>query len=241
MSASLFCSQPKLILHFWMEGIHIRALHPLILGPKFSPIPNAKKYVFPNSTKKFPILHPPKKLIVFFFGGGGGGFSIFFSYNTNTEYIVTYLQFHRIIEYNLTLASFSPFSHSTLINIHYSSLIIGINLAMEMSNFPILVQTPLIFPIPWAPAPFPKRGVRALHIDLVQLLLIRPLVKSVYQIINFLISQPKHMLWVLKRTVSMRWFFCAPIKYAQTDGLQKILHFYAQKFCLTKLNLCYDV
>ena len=23
----------------------------------------------------------------------------------------------------------------------------------------------------------------------------------------FLISQPKHMLWVLKRTVSMRWFF----------------------------------
>ena len=24
---------------------------------------------------------------------------------------------------------------------------------------------------------------------------------------NFLISQPKHMLWVLKRTVSMRRFF----------------------------------
>ena len=32
-----------------------------------------------------------------------------------------------------------------------------------MSNFPILVITPLIFQIPWAPAPFPKRGVRALH------------------------------------------------------------------------------
>ena len=31
-----------------------------------------------------------------------------------------------------------------------------------MSNFPILIKTPLIFPIPWAPAPFPKRGVRAL-------------------------------------------------------------------------------
>ena len=50
------------------------------------------------------------------------------------------------------------------------SLIIGINLAMElsyirtMSNFPILVKTPLIFPIPWAPAPFPKRGVRALQV-----------------------------------------------------------------------------
>ena len=35
----------------------------------------------------------------------------------------------------------------------------------------------------------------------------RPLGKSAYQKINFLISQPKHMLWVLKRTVSMRRFF----------------------------------
>ena len=34
-------------------------------------------------------------------------------------------------------------------------------------------------------------------------LTIRPLVKSAYQKNNFLISQPKHMLWVLKRTVSM--------------------------------------
>ena len=34
----------------------------------------------------------------------------------------------------------------------------------------------------------------------------RPLVKSAYQKNNF-ISQPKHMLWVLKRTVSMRRFF----------------------------------
>ena len=29
-------------------------------------------------------------------------------------------------------------------------------------------------------------------------------VKSVKQKFNFLISQPKHMLWVLKRTVSMK-------------------------------------
>ena len=36
---------------------------------------------------------------------------------------------------------------------------------------------------------------------------LRPLVKSAYQKINFLISQPKHMLWVLKRIVSMRQFF----------------------------------
>ena len=32
-----------------------------------------------------------------------------------------------------------------------------------ISNFPILVKTPLIFPIQWAPAPFQKRGVRALY------------------------------------------------------------------------------
>ena len=30
---------------------------------------------------------------------------------------------------------------------------------------------------------------------------------SAYLKMNFLISQPKHMLWVLKRTVSLRWFF----------------------------------
>ena len=35
----------------------------------------------------------------------------------------------------------------------------------------------------------------------------RPPDKSVYQKIIFLISHPKHMLWVLKRTVSMRQFF----------------------------------
>ena len=34
-----------------------------------------------------------------------------------------------------------------------------------MSNFPILVQTQLIFPIPWAPAPFQKTGVRALKLS----------------------------------------------------------------------------
>ena len=43
--------------------------------------------------------------------------------------------------------------------------------------------------------------------------------KSGYQNIDFLISEPKHMLWVLKRTVSMRRFFCAPQTYVQTDGL----------------------
>ena len=32
----------------------------------------------------------------------------------------------------------------------------------KIQIFPILVETPLIFPILWALAPFPKRGVRAL-------------------------------------------------------------------------------
>ena len=70
--------------------------------------PKVKKcFFFPNSTKKFPIF------LFFLFW-----FSIFISY--------TYLQFQRII----TFASFSPFCHSILINIHYNSLIIGINLAI---------------------------------------------------------------------------------------------------------------
>ena len=38
-------------------------------------------------------------------------------------------------------------------------------------------------------------------------LILWPLVKSVLQKNIFLISQPKHMLWVLKRTVSMRRLF----------------------------------
>ena len=46
----------------------------------------------------------------------------------------------------------------------------------------------------------------------------RPQDKSAYQKIIYLISQPKHMLWALKRTISMRLFFCAPKTYVLTDG-----------------------
>ena len=46
----------------------------------------------------------------------------------------------------------------------------------------------------------------------------RPLDKSAYQKENFLISHPKHMLWVLKRTVSVRRFFRAPKTYAKNHG-----------------------
>ena len=38
-------------------------------------------------------------------------------------------------------------------------------------------------------------------------MLIRPPDKSAKLKIIFLISQPKHMFWVLKRTISIRWFF----------------------------------
>ena len=43
-----------------------------------------------------------------------------------------------------------------------------------------------------------------------------PLVKSAKN--SFPISQPKHMLWVLKRTVSMKLFFWAPKTWVKTDG-----------------------
>ena len=70
-----------------------RALDHPILGPKFGPIPNAKKYVFSSMQQKKNSQFDQK----FFLGGvGGGGVSILILYNTN---IVTYLQFHRIIEY----------------------------------------------------------------------------------------------------------------------------------------------
>ena len=48
----------------------------------------------------------------------------------------------------------------------------------------------------------------------------RPLVtvlKSVYRKISILNSQPKLMLWVLKRTISMRSFFWAPKPYAKPN------------------------
>ena len=46
----------------------------------------------------------------YFFFWGGGGVAIFISYNTNTELVVTYFQFHRVIEYNNTCFFLSLFS-----------------------------------------------------------------------------------------------------------------------------------
>ena len=55
---------------------------------------------------------------------------------------------------------------------------------------------------------------RAMHVAYVNWK--KSLDKSVIKI-NFLISEPKHMLWVLKRTVSMRQFFWAPKTYVKPD------------------------
>ena len=64
----------------------------------------------------------------------------------------------------------------------------------------------------------------------------RSLVKSAYQKNIFLISQPKHMFLVLKRTVSMKRFFWAPKTSVQTDGLKNIYNFTLKNFVY--LNLC---
>ena len=53
---------------------------------------------------------------------------------------------------------------------------------------------------------FKKTGYKLPFVR-IQIIQCRPLVKSAYQKIIFLLSQPKHMLWVLKRTVSVRRFF----------------------------------
>ena len=44
------------------------------------------------------------------------------------------------------------------------------------------------------------------------------------------------MLWVLKRTVSMRQFFWAPITYAKNYGLENIYNFMFKNFVY--LNVC---
>ena len=47
------------------------------------------------------------------------------------------------------------------------------------------------------------------------------------------------MLWVHKRTVSMRRFFWAPKTYVKTDGLKNIYNFTLKNFVY--LNLCFWV
>ena len=60
---------------------------------------------------------------------------------------------------------------------------------------------------------------------------IRALVMIAYQVINFLISQPKHMLWVLKRTVAMRRFFLAT-NYRLNLMIKKNIYNFKLKKCV---------
>ena len=52
---------------------------------------------------------------------------------------------------------------------------------------------------------------------------------------NFLISQTKHILWVLKGTVSLRPFFLAPKTFAKIDGFKNIHNFMLKNFVYLNL------
>ena len=67
----------------------------------------------------------------------------------------------------------------------------------------------------------------------------RTLVKKVYQKNIFFISKLKHMLWVLKRTVSMRRFFWAPKHMLKLMGKKTFTKFTQKSFVY--LNLCYSL
>ena len=94
---------------------------------------------FSNSRQKIPKL--TKKNFFFFL------FSIFISYNTS--YIFTILTITLYIKKKVKFNYWNQSSNGNVIH-------------KDDVKFPNLVKTPLIFPIPWAPTPFPKRDVRAL-------------------------------------------------------------------------------
>ena len=62
------------------------------------------------------------------------------------------------------------------------------------------------------------------------------LVMIEYQVINHLIFQPKHMLWILKRTVRMRRFFQA-LNYNLNLMIMSLKKntFTHSKLCLSRL------
>ena len=128
---------------------HDRAHDHLILGPNSAPFPMPKCMFFPTSRQLIPNL--TKKNIFWF--------SIFISYNTNTKHIVTYLQFHRIIEYNH--ASSLPFlivhygklnywNQSSNGNVHKNHV--------KFPNFSQKTQNASNFPNSMGPSAIPKKG-----------------------------------------------------------------------------------
>ena len=59
--------------------------------------------------------------------------------------------------------------------------------------------------------------------------------------INFLISQPKHMLCVLKRIVSMRWVYGVPKIYVKRDGSENNISFVYLELWVTCCHFIADV
>ena len=147
----LFIKQAKVHLNGRQISKHLlqqretvlRALDHPILGPKFGSFLMQKSFS-QYQTKNSNLTQN------LFFSWVGGYLSLFHMkqilYRTYF-YIFTISQNNRIQSHLLLSLPFSEYTKA--------SLIIGINLAMgtscimTMSNFPILVITPLIFPIPW--------------------------------------------------------------------------------------------
>ena len=124
-----------------------------MLGTKFGPIPNAKMFFFPTSRQLIPNL----TFFSFFFILV---LSIFISYMTDTEHIVTYLQFHRIIEYNHTCffspslivhyGKFNYWNQSSNGNLHKDHV--------KFPNFSQKTQKASNFPNSMGPSPILKKG-----------------------------------------------------------------------------------
>ena len=64
-------------------------------------------------------------------------------------------------------------------------------------------------------------------------------VKKAYQKIIFFLLLNKIMLWMLKRTVSMRWFFWAPKTFVKIDGYENIYNCWLNNFVYLNLWICF--
>ena len=105
--------------------------------------PMPKSMFFPQFQTKNPSL-TKKNYFFFFLGGGGGGVLHLYSIKYKFWRLNLIVKLLTITLYIKKKGKFNYWNQSSNGNVIHK------------------VKTPLIFPIPWAPAPFPKRGVRAL-------------------------------------------------------------------------------
>ena len=82
-------------------------------------------------------------------------------------------------------------------NMHYTKCI---NIIIDCTGPSIILRSIYVLKIMRNNASF--REKKSNKQNFTSLTYLRPLVKSAYQKNNFLISHPKYMLWVLKRTLS---------------------------------------